>query len=157
MQPIYQSTAGGFGAIASAFVIESLQHMIVWLIVMFAVILADLVSGLMKSYKLRQKIRPSRACRDTITKAVSYFAFVVCACMIDVANGGCGSTERYCCLFVIIVEGISIIGNILKSHGYELNAVKLIELFISKKLESARDEVEGIVTKTEEAKDEDIK
>ena len=59
MQPIYQSTAGGFGAIASAFVIESLQHMIVWLIVMFAVILADLVSGLMKSYKLCQKIRPS--------------------------------------------------------------------------------------------------
>ena len=155
MQPLYQSTSGSFGAIASAFVIESLQHMIVWLIVMFAVILADLISGLMKCYKLQQKIRPSRACRNTITKAVSYFAFVVAACMIDIAIEGEGSIERYCCAFVIVIEAISIGGNILRSSGYNLDANKLIELIVSRKLECDKSDVEGIIIKQNKHSEDD--
>lgn len=150
MSQIHNATGGSFGAIASAFVQESLQHMIIWLMVMFAVVLADLITGLMRCYKRNEKIRPSRACRDTISKAVSYFAFVVCACMIDVANGGDGNLEKYCCAFVIVIEAVSIAGNILKSHGYNLDPNKAIALIVSKKMDCAKEDVEEIITKEEQ-------
>lgn len=123
--------------------------MIIWLIVMFAVVFADLITGLMRCYKTREKIRPSRAMRDTISKGVSYFAFVVAACMIDVANGGEGNLEKWCCGFAIVVEAISIAGNVLKSHGYNLDVNKMIALIISKKVEIAKEDAEGIITKDE--------
>lgn len=144
-EKIYQNTSGGFGAIASAFVIESLQHMISWLIVMFALILADLLSGLFKSYKIGEKIRPSRMLRDTIAKAVTYFAFVVCACMVGVATEGDGNLEKYCCLFVILIEGLSICGNILRFNGYILDFNKTIAFIISKKFECDKEEIQELV------------
>ena len=48
-EAIVHTTTGGFAAIASAFVIESLQNMIPWLIVSCAVILCDLAFGVRKS------------------------------------------------------------------------------------------------------------
>lgn len=149
---LYNITSGSFGAIASAFVIESLEHMIVWIVVMFAVVFADLITGLMKCYKTKQKIRPSRAFRDTIAKAVSYFAAVVSFCMIDVANGGGGSLEKWCCGFLIVIELISIAGNLLKANGYNFDVNKAIEVILSKKLDCAKEDVEGVITKEERGK-----
>lgn len=148
----YTTTSGGFGAIASSFVIESLQHMITWLIVMTAVIFADLVTGVFKSYRLKQKVRPSRAMRDTISKLVTYFAFVVCACMVGVATEGDGDLEKYCCLFVIMIEGISIGGNILRFNGYDLDFNKTLALFLSKRMDCDKADIEGLIVKVDNKK-----
>ena len=61
---------GGFAGIASAFIIESLEHMIVWLIVMFFVIFCDLVCGVRKSYLMGEQVRFSKAVRLTLGKMV---------------------------------------------------------------------------------------
>lgn len=142
---IYHTTSGSFGALASAFIVESLGAMIPWLIVMFCVVIADLVSGLFKSYKIREKIRLSRAIRDTMAKIVTYFAVVVCACFTTVAAGGDGDIEKYVCLLVILIEAISILGNILKFHGYDLDFNKVVSLIIAKKFDVAKEDVEDTI------------
>lgn len=144
---IYYSTSGSFGALASAFIVESLQHMISWLLVMLFVVFADLVSGLVKSYRTNEKIRLSRAIRDTLAKLVTYFAVVVCACFTGIAAGGDGDIEKYACLLVVLIEAISIFGNILKVHGYDLDFNKVVSLIVAKKIDVAREEIEDVITK----------
>ena len=54
-EAIVHTTTGGFAAIATAFVAESLQNMIPWLIVSCAVILCDLLFGVRKSMLMGEK------------------------------------------------------------------------------------------------------
>lgn len=46
---ITQSIPGGFSVIASGFIMESLEHMIPWLIVSFSVVVCDLAFGIRKT------------------------------------------------------------------------------------------------------------
>ena len=85
-EAIVHTTTGGFAAIATAFVAESLQNMIPWLIVTCSVILCDLLFGVRKSMLMGEKVRFSRAIRATMGKMVTYFAFVCMVCMISVAS-----------------------------------------------------------------------
>ena len=96
-EAIVHTTTGGFAAIATAFVAESLQNMIPWLIVSCAVILCDLLFGVRKSILMGEKVRFSRAIRATMVKMVTYFAFVCMVCMISVA-----SHNDYRCVFLLI-------------------------------------------------------
>lgn len=92
---ITRAIPGGFASLATAFVMESLEHMLPWLMVTLVVILCDLVCGLRKSMLMGKKVRFSSAVRRTMGKMVTYFAFVVMVCMITVAAGSVWKIDIY--------------------------------------------------------------
>ena len=143
---IMQGVQGGFASIATAFVMESLEHMIPWLMVMFMVILTDLAFGVRKSMAMHEKVRFSRAVRCTMGKMVTYFAFVCMVCMMNVAMGGGMKIDMYSCLLVCFIEGCSIIGNILKPKGVDLNFVGMLRVMASKATKVDKKDMEGIIT-----------
>ena len=112
---------GSFAGIASAFITQTLEHMIPWLMVSAAVILCDLAFGVRKSLIMGEEVRFSRAVRNTMGKMVTYFAFVCMVCMICVASGQRYQIDVWACLLVCFIEGCSIIGNILKPKGINFN------------------------------------
>ena len=112
---------GSFAGIASAFIGQTLSHMIPWLMVTAAVILCDLAFGVRKSLIMGDEVRFSRAVRNTMGKMVTYFAFVCMVCMICVASGEQYGIDKWSCLLVCFIEGCSIVGNILKPKGIDFN------------------------------------
>lgn len=150
-QLIVNGVTGGFAAIASQFVTESIGHMIPWLMVSGAVILCDLVCGIRKSLMMGEEVRFSSACRRTMGKAITYFSFVVMVTMIDVAAKTEMSIDKWACLLVCFIEGTSIVSNILKPKGYNVNLIKAIALLFENKL--GVDGVEEVITKEEDGKD----
>ena len=112
---------GSFAGIASAFIGQTLSHMIPWIMVTAAVILCDLAFGVRKSLIMGDEVRFSRAVRNTMGKMVTYFAFVCMVCMICVASGEQYGIDKWSCLLVCFIEGCSIIGNILKPKGINFN------------------------------------
>lgn len=112
---------GSFAGIASAFIGQTLSHMIPWLMVTAAVILCDLAFGVRKSLIMGEEVRFSRAVRNTMGKMVTYFAFVCMVCMICVASGEQYGIDQWSCLLICFIEGCSIIGNILKPKGINFN------------------------------------
>ena len=147
---IHQAVAGVFAPIAGSFVIDSLQLMIPWLIAMLCVIICDLVTGVRKSMLMGEHVRFSRAWRATMGKMVTYFSFVVMVVMVNRAAGGSFHIDTYACLFVCFIEGCSIISNILKPKGYNLNLSKAISLFCKKVFSVDKEDMESIVTKDKE-------
>ena len=129
---VTQGIQGGFASIASAFVVESLEHMIPWLMVMFVVIITDLAFGVRKSFAFGEKVRFSRAVRCTMGKCVTYFAFVCMVCMLNTAMGSGYNIDKWACALVCFIEGCSIIGNYLKPKGIDFNIVGAIKLVMSK-------------------------
>jgi hypothetical protein len=146
-QLVINSVTGGFAAIATQFVTESIGHMIPWLMVSGAVILCDLVCGIRKSLLMGEEVRFSSACRRTMGKAITYFSFVVMVAMIDVAAHTEMSIDKWACLLVCFIEGTSIVSNILKPKGYNVNLIKAIALLFENKL--GVDGVEEVITKEE--------
>lgn len=144
-EAIIHTTTGGFAAIAGAFVIESLQHMIPWLIVSCAVILCDLAFGVRKSLLTGEKVRFSRAIRATMGKMVTYFAFVCMVCMISVASHNEYPIDVYSCLLVCFIEGCSIVGNILKPKGIVVNLAGVLGVFGKKVLKVDKEDVKEIL------------
>jgi hypothetical protein len=149
-QLVINSVTGGFAAIASQIVSESIGHMIPWLMVSGAVILCDLVCGIRKSLMMGEEVRFSSACRRTMGKAITYFSFVVMVAMIDVAAHTEMSIDKWACLLVCFIEGTSIVSNILKPKGYNVNLIKAIALLFENKL--GVDGVEEVITKEEDEK-----
>lgn len=144
---IIHGTTAGFAAIASQFVQESIGHMIPWLIVTGAVIVCDLIFGIRKSLIMEEEVRFSSAVRRTMGKMVTYFSFVVMVAMIDVAAGGDRQIDKWACLTVCFIEGVSIIGNLLRPKGYNVNVIKAVSLFFSKKL--GVDGMEKVIEQTD--------
>lgn len=144
---ISQGVQGSFASIASAFVIESLEHMIPWLFVMFAIIITDLAFGVRKSISMGQQVRFSRAVRATMGKMVTYFAFVCMVCMVNVAMGGNSKVEVYSCLLVCFIEGCSIFGNILKPKGIDFNFLGALRLLAKKATRVNGEEINEIIKK----------
>lgn len=144
---MYNSVGGSFGAIASAFVVESLEHMIGWLIALTAVVFCDLIAGISRLLKQKQKVRFSKACRDTLAKFTTYFAVVVCFAFIEVAAQTDTPIEKYACMFVIFVESCSIASNILKYHGYQLDMNRLFSIILKKKFDVETEDGNGIIVK----------
>ena len=144
---IHQVVAGVFAPIAGSFVLDSLQMMIPWLIAMFCVIVCDLITGVRKCLLTHEHVRFSRAWRATMGKMVTYFSFVVMVVMVNRAAGGSFHIDTYACLFVCFIEGCSIISNILKPKGYNLNLSKAIGLFCKKAFNVEKDDIEGVIAK----------
>lgn len=147
-----QSVPGGFAAIASAFIIETLEHMIPWLIASFAVIICDLAFGIRKSLLMGEDVRFSRAIRATMGKMVTYFAFVCMVCMINIASGGEYGVDRWSCLLVCFIEGCSIVANILKPKGINVNIISAVGVFCKKVFSVDKVDVEEIFKKEKEEK-----
>lgn len=147
-----QSVPEGFAAIASAFIIETLEHMIPWLIASFAVIICDLAFGIRKSLLMGEDVRFSRAIRATMGKMVTYFAFVCMVVMINIASGNKWNIDVYSCLLVCFIEFCSIISNILIPKGYDFNMIKALGLFGKKALDVDKEDISEIITKDKEEK-----
>lgn len=149
---ITQSIPGGFAVIASSFIVQSLEHMIPWLIVSFSVIICDLAFGVRKSLLMNEEVRFSGAIRRTMGKMVTYFAFVCMVVMINIASGDKWNIDIYSCLFVCFIEFCSIISNILKPKGYDFNVLKALGIFCKKVFNVDKEDVSGIITKDKEEK-----
>lgn len=147
---ITQSIPGGFAVIASSFIVQSLEHMIPWLIVSFSVIICDLAFGVRKSLLMNEEVRFSGAIRRTMGKMVTYFAFVCMVVMINIASGDKWNIDIYSCLFVCFIEFCSIISNILKPKGYDFNILKALGIFCKKVFNVDKEDVSEIITKDKE-------
>lgn len=130
MKETIQYTGISVTSALSAFIYDSLALISIWLWVILWVTIADLLASLYKCYKIGQEIRFSRGCRDTMIKLSAYFAFVVASVFSSGASGNM-DMARWCCLFILVVEGASIVSNILKAHGYALNVNAVINLILS--------------------------
>lgn len=144
--------SGGFGALASAFVVESLEHLIPWLFVIAAIILCDLITGLARCYKQQIKIRFSKAIRDTLAKSCVYFSSIVCAAFVDVASQADYTIDKWICLLICFIEGVSILSNILKWHGYEIDFNKVIGVILKRNYDIEMADSDGIVKKSKKRK-----
>lgn len=147
---VTQSIPGGFAVIASSFIMQSLEHMIPWLIVSFSVIICDLAFGVRKSLLMNEEVRFSGAIRRTMGKMVTYFAFVCMVVMINIASGDKWNIDIYSCLFVCFIEFCSIISNILKPKGYDFNVLKALGVFCKKVFNVDKEDVSEIITKDKE-------
>lgn len=132
------------------FFAESIAHMLPWLAVSFAVIVCDLVVGIRKSLLMDEEVRFSSAIRRTMGKMLTYFSFCVMVAMIDVAAHGGGTIDKYACLLVCFVEGTSIVSNILKPKGFDINVIKILALGISKVAKVDKKDIEEIIEKEDE-------
>lgn len=141
------ATEGGYSILFATFLQESIGHIIPWMIVAFCVIICDLVVGLRKCMLMGEEVRFSSACRRTIGKMISYFTFVIMVAVIDVAAHGGGVIDKWACLAICLIEFSSIVSNILKPRGYNINLVKLIAVVFSKKFEVARESIEEVIEK----------
>lgn len=116
----------------SAFVVSSLEDIMTWLVVMFSVIIADLMAGFYKVMKRDDlKLRVSKGLRDTMGKMAVYFSFVVAAVFVEKISGY-DDLAKIACLCVIGGEGVSIVSNLLKAHGYTLDVKELIRSLANK-------------------------
>ena len=125
-------TAQAYGAIIAAFLSGCVAHIIPWLMASTAVILCDLVTGLRKSWLLGEEIRFSKACRRTMGKVATYFAFVVTVCFVNQAAGGEYGIDKWSCLFVCLVEGFSIFDNIFEPKGIRINLANALNALFRK-------------------------
>ena len=127
---LVSATEGGYSVVLAGFLQESIGHVIPWIIVTFCVILCDLVVGI-----------------RTIGKIVSYFTFVVMVSVVDVAANGGGVIDKWACLLVCFIEFSSIMSNILKPKGYDVNFAKLIAVVFGKRFDVAKKDIEEIIEK----------
>lgn len=128
---VVQVASGAVMPVLLAFIGEAIVQMIPWFVVMFSIVICDLAAGLWKCYKLTVPIRFSRACRETMGKLIVYFAFVIMVCCINVAMHDTFNWAKWCGGLVIVVEGGSIIGNLLKPHGINISLNAIIKAFLN--------------------------
>lgn len=148
-EAIAHGATASWAAIAPAFLRDTLEHMVPWLIASACVIACDFAFGLRKSMMMKEEIRFSTAIRRTMGKMVTYFAFVCMVCAVEVAAGSEYGIDKWACLFVCFIEFCSIVSNILKPKGYTFNVKKLFALLAGKVLREKKEELEGILEKDE--------
>lgn len=131
-EPVVMMAGGGVSTVASLFFEQAIVVMLPWLITTFCVILADLASGVRKSHLIGVHVSPSTAVRETMGKIVVYFSFVAAAAMISISARGDEKIAKWCCLFIMVVEGGSVISNILVPHGIRLSLKAILKWFLKK-------------------------
>lgn len=152
---VHEAVGAGFMAIAGGFVIDSLKKIIIWLIVMFSVIICDLIAGCRKSILMKEEVRFSTAWRRTMGKMVTYFSFVIMVVMINQATQQDYQIDKWAVLFVCGIEGCSIMSNILKPKGYNINVIGLLSVLAKKLFKIESEDTKSVITKID--KDESKK
>lgn len=149
----YQFAANAsVGSLCTAFVMQSIQAMMPWILTMFAIVACDLVSGISRSYKTGVTVRFSKAVRDTFMKATAYFFSIVAFCMVDTATNEEFGIARLVCLAFCFIEGCSIFSNILKWHGYSVNFNKLVGIVLKKRFDVDIEDSDGVIEKDRNVK-----
>lgn len=128
---VMEATGGVIIPTLLAFLGEAILLMIPWLVTMLTIVIADLAAGLWKSYKLEIPIRFSKACRETMGKMIVYFTFVVMICCIDVAAHGECVYTKWASMLVVVIEGGSIVSNLLKPHGINISLNAILKAFLN--------------------------
>ena len=152
---VTQGASWVFTPVAIAFIQQSIVIMIPWLIATFAVVLADLMSGIRKSRLLGVHVSPSTAIRETCAKIVTYFSFILAVAMIDVAAEGEMAIAKWSCLFIMVVEGSSVLSNILKPSGVPVSLKAVLKMILKRSPLAIGDEEADEIIRT--AKREDRK
>lgn len=152
INPILSVLAGSIiTPFATAFIGNSIQVMLPWLIAMLFVVLADLAAGIRKSKKLGVHVSITTAFRETMGKLIVYFGFVMAAAMVDVAANGNASITRWLCLFVCAMEGGSIISNLMRPYGIVITPKGILSLILKRSpLQVTDEEAEAIIQETRE-------
>ena len=145
-QSLSNTACGTTASLAAGFLSDVLSSMIPWLLVMGVVILCDLAFGIRKSLKLGIHVSWSMAFRETMGKMVTYYAFVLMVCTIEAASGHSYAIAQWSCLFVCGIEGVSIIGNMLKPYGITLSLKDVLTLGLSRLTKAATEHTEIINT-----------
>lgn len=124
---------GGFAAIVGNIYQQGVAQSLPWLIAMTCVVIVDLCTGMRKVWLMGEEpLRWSKGVRCTMSKLITYWAFAVGAVMVDVASGADIEISKWCCLLVCAIEGLSIIGNILKPHGITISVKGIMHAIGSK-------------------------
>lgn len=147
-QAIVDASGGGLVAVIGNIYQQGVAQSLPWLIAMTLVVCVDLAVALRRCWMTKEPIRWSKGFRATISKLVVYWAYSITAVMVQVACGNEYPLAMWACLSVIVIEFISIIGNILRAHGLELNVVNLFKS-IGKKVDV---DMDGVVTKSKKTK-----
>lgn len=143
------AVSGGFAAIVGNIYSQGVEQSLPWIIAMFAVIMTDLVTGVRCAWLTGKQLRWSKGLRCTMSKMVSYLAFVVAFVMVGVASGYM-NIPKFACLAVCVVEGFSIADNILTPHHINISFENLMKA-LGKKIKV--EELDKIVEKEEKTKD----
>lgn len=146
---ITQTVSEGMMLAASSFLLDSIEHIIPWLIVTAVVIVTDLITGIRQSLLMGERVRFSRAVRRTMGKMVTYFAFVVMVVLINDASQLGWRIDVYSCLLVCFIEFCSIISNMLKPKGIEFSVVKALAVGLAKLFKVDKKDIEEIVKNKE--------
>jgi phage-related holin len=149
MKGLYDTVSKMF-AVMGVFVSDCIADIMPWLVVTFSVIICDLITGCRKSMIMGETIRFSRAFRATMGKMVTYFSFVVMMVFIEHASEDTNNLDKWAILFICFIEICSIISNILRPKGYDINVVGAIGLLAKKVFGLDKEDTNGIITKKEE-------
>lgn len=88
--------------------VDGWESLIVWLIVAFALILADLKFGVQAAIKRGEKIRGSRVIRKTINKMVDYICWISIAWVLGNSFGKVFEISVLVAIIMLIVCSIEI-------------------------------------------------
>lgn len=111
--------SGATATVLSPFV-DGWESIIVWLIVAFVLILADLRFGVEASRKRGEKIRGSRVIRRTVNKMIDYICWVSVAWVLGQSFGKIFNiplTAAIIMLIVCLIEISSIVDNYFEYKG----------------------------------------
>ena len=118
---------GGVATTAVIFLQEAILNMIPFLFIAIVLIIVDLYFGIKAARKRGESIRPSRALRRTVGKAVEYVCWVILASTLSVAFG----TQVIEWVVLGIVMGnelLSIITNYFEVHGYKVKGLNIFKI-----------------------------
>lgn len=118
---------GGVATTAVIFLQEAVTNMIPFLIIAVILIFVDLYFGIKAAKKRGETIRPSRALRRTVGKAVEYVCWVILASSLSVAF----STQIIEWAVLGIVMGnelLSILTNYFEIHGYKIKGLNIFKI-----------------------------
>lgn len=99
--------SGTTATVFSAFV-EGWESLIVWLVVAFVLILADLRFGIAAALRRGEKIRGSRAIRRTINKMVDYICWISIAWVLGNSFGKIFDVPLLVAIVMLVVCSIEI-------------------------------------------------
>lgn len=111
--------SGTTATIFSSFV-DGWESLVVWLVVAFVLILADLKFGVQASMKRGEKIRGSRVIRRTVNKMVDYICWISIAWVLGNSFGKVFEIPLLVAIIMLIVCSIeisSIFDNYLEYKG----------------------------------------
>ena len=118
---------GGIATTAVIFLQEAILNMIPFLFIAIILIVVDLYFGIKAARKRGESIRPSRALRRTVGKAVEYVCWVILASTLSVAFGT--QVIEWAVLGIVMGnELLSIITNYFELHGYKIQGLNIFKI-----------------------------